>query len=241
MKLSLAKQILLGSYQVKKIYHGSNLVYSWVSLLPTVSEETVSSFADANEYSEGDTTWGDITLSSGCTLSEDGLEMQNEETYLSTTIDTITYPLTFEFKGRIDSECYKSQAYNPGMLFGIGPTQDGWGDGITCFATTDYGIIIDTTGAMTITTHITPEYCHIVLTVDSSGILTLYMNGINNSWTSSSTNSAITSEKTYIYNGQGLGRFVGAISCLRIWNNELSTDEIRALFAEDDSKYTIQN
>lgn len=239
MKLSLAKQILFGSYQVKKIYHGSNLVYSWISLLPTVSEETVSNFADANEYVEGDTTWGDITLSSGCTISEDGLEMQNEETYMSTTIDIITYPLTFEFKCRIDSECYKAQANNPGMLFGIGPTQNGWGDGITCFSTTDYGIIIDTTRAMTITTYTMPEYCHIVLTVNSSGILALYINGANNSWTVSSTNSAIMSAKTYIYNGQGLGRFVGAISCLRIWNNELSTDEIETLFKEDDSKYTI--
>lgn len=239
MKLSLAKQIVLGSSEVKKIYHGSSLVYSWVSLLPTVSEETVSNFADANEYNEGDKIWGDVTLSNGCTLSEDGLEMQNEETYLSTTIDTITYPLSFEFKCRIDAECYKAQADNPGMLFGIGPTQDGWGDGITCFSTTDYGIIIDTIGAMTIVTHITPEYCHIVLTVNSSGILTLYINGVDNSWTTSSTNSAITSEKTYIYNGQGLGRFVGAISCLRIWNNELSTDEVETLFAEDDYKYTI--
>lgn len=239
MKLSLIKRVLFGSDQVKKIYHGASLVYSWVSILPEVSEETVSNFAYANTYDEGSTTWGNMTLSSGCTLSEDGLEMQNEETYMSTTIDTITYPLTFEFKGRIDRECYKSQDNNPGMLFGIGPTQDGWGDGITCFSTTDYGIIIDTIGAMTITTNVTPEYCHIVLVVNSYGILTLYMNGINNSWSVSSTNQAITSEKTYIYNGQGLGRFVGAINCLRIWNNELSLDEINTLFANDDSKYTL--
>lgn len=239
MKISSIQSILLGSTQIKKIYHGSALVYSWVTIPPTVSEETVSNFADASTYEEGSTTWGDITLSSGCDLSEDGLEIQNEETYLSTTIDTITYPLTFEFKGRVDDECYKAQANNPGMLFGIGPTQDGWGDGITCFSTTDYGIIIDTTGAMTICTYKTPEYCHIVLVVNSSGILTMYMNGIENSWTTSSTNSAITSEKTYIYNGQGLGRFVGAISCLRTWNNELSTDEIELLFADDDSKYTL--
>ena len=239
MKLTVAKRILLGSTQIKKIYHGATLVYSWVTIPPSVSEETVSNTATANTYEEGSTTWGDLTLSAGCTLSEDGLEMQSEETYLSTTIDTITYPMTFEFKGRIDSACYKTQANHPGMLFGIGPTQNGWGDGITCYSTTDYGIIFDTTGAMTITTNVTPTYAHIVFTVNSSGILTVYINGIDNTWSTSSTNSAITSAKTYIYNGEGTGRFVGAINCLRVWNNQLSTDEITKLFADDDEKYTL--
>lgn len=239
MKLTVAKRILLGSTEIKKIYHGATLVYSWVTIPPSVSKDTVSNTATADTYEEGSTTWGDITLSSGCTLSEDGIEMQNEETYISTTIDPISYPMTFEYKARIDESCYKAQANNPGMLFGIGPTQNSWGDGITCYSTTDYGIILDTTGAMTIITNVTPTYCHIVLTVNSSGIMTIYINGINNSWSTSSTNSAITSTKTYIFNGQGVGRFVGAVSVIRIWNNELSTDEIAKLFADDDEKYTL--
>lgn len=239
MKLTVAKRILLGSTEIKKIYHGATLVYSWVTIPPSVSKDTVSNTATADTYEEGSTTWGDITLSSGCTLSEDGIEMQNEETYISTTIDPISYPMTFEYKARIDEACYKAQANNPGMLFGIGPTQNSWGDGITCYSTTDYGIILDTTGAMTITTGTKPIYCHIVLTVNSSGIMTIYINGINNSWSTSSTNSAITSTKTYIFNGQGVGRFVGAVSVIRIWNNELSTDEIAKLFADDDEKYTL--
>ena len=69
--------------------------------------------------------------------------------------------------------------------------------------------------------------------------MTVYINGINNTWSSSSTDSAITSSKTYIYNGEGIGRFVGAINCLRIWNNELSINEITKLFADDDEKYTL--
>lgn len=239
MKLTVAKRILLGSTEIKKIYHGATLVYSWVTIPPSVSKDTVSNTATADTYEEGSTTWGDITLSSGCTLSEDGIEMQNEETYISTTIDPISYPMTFEYKARIDEACYKAQANNPGMLFGIGPTQNSWGDGITCYSTTDYGLILDTTGAMTITTSVTPIYCHIVLTVNSSGIMTIYINGINNSWSTSSTNSAITSTKTYIFNGQGVGRFVGAVSVIRIWNNELSTDEIAKLFADDNEKYTL--
>lgn len=239
MKLTVAKRILLGSTEIKKIYHGATLVYSWVTIPPSVSNDTVSNVATADTYEEGNTTWGDITLSSGCTLSEDGVEMQNEETYISTTIDPISYPMTFEYKARIDEVCYKAQANNPGMLFGIGPTQNSWGDGITCYSTTDYGIILDTTGAMTITTGTKPTYCHIVLTVNSSGIMTIYINGINNSWSTSSTNYAIKSTKTYIFNGQGVGRFVGAVSIIRIWNNELSTDEITKLFADDDAKYTL--
>ena len=239
MKLIVAKRILLGSAQIKKIYHGATLVYSWVTIPPSVSEDTVSNTATADTYEEGSTTWGDITLSAGCSLSEDGLEMQNEETYLSTTIDAITYPMTFEFKGRIDSSCYKTQANGPGMLFGIGPIQNNWGGGITCYSTTDYGIIFDTTGAMKIVTNVTPTYTHIIFTVNSSGIMTVYINGINNTWSSSSTDSAITSSKTYIYNGEGIGRFVGAINCLRIWNNELSINEITKLFADDDEKYTL--
>lgn len=239
MKLSTAKKIIFGSTEIKKMYHGSTLVYSWVTIPPSVSDETMSNTATADVYEEGSTTWGDITLSAGCTLSEDGLEMQNEETYISTTIDPITYPFTFEFKGRIDESCYKTQANHPGMLFGIGPTQNSWGDGITCYPTTDYGIIFDTTGAMTIVTNITPTYTHIVLTVNSSGIMIVYINGIGNTWSSSSTNSAIISSKSYIFNGEGIGRFVGAINCLRIWNNELSTNEITKLFADDDEKYTL--
>ena len=75
MKISVAKRILLGSSQIKKIYHGSILVYSWVTIPPSVSEDTVSNTATADTYEEGSTTWGDITLSAGCSLSEDGLEM----------------------------------------------------------------------------------------------------------------------------------------------------------------------
>ena len=126
MKLTVAKRILLGSTEIKKIYHGATLVYSWVTIPPSVSNDTVSNVATADTYEEGNTTWGDITLSSGCTLSEDGVEMQNEETYISTTIDPISYPMTFEYKARIDEVCYKAQANNPGMLFGIGPTQNSW-------------------------------------------------------------------------------------------------------------------
>lgn len=112
------------------------------------------------------------------------------------------------------------------------------GDGITCYATTDYGIIIDTIGAMTIVTNKTPTYVHIVIVVNSSGNLTMYFNGIENIWTADS-NSAITSNKTYIYNGQGIGRFIGAINTMRWWDTALTVTEIEELFSLDSSDYTL--
>jgi hypothetical protein len=67
----------------------------------------------------------------------------------------------------------------------------------------------------------------------------MYMNGINNTWTANS-NSAIMSEKTYIYNGQGDGRFVGAINTMRWWDVALSEEEIRRLFSEDSDEYILK-
>lgn len=239
MVLKNAKQCLFGTNIIKKIYLGAKLVYTYiVSSPPIVSEENMQGSSSAETYEEGSEEWGELTLSSGCEVSEDGIEIQNEETYVSAEISGISYPMSFEFKGRVDEDGYKAQAYNPAMLFGLSPIQDTWGTGITCYATTDYGIIIDTTGAMTICTYKTPTYVHIILVVNNSGDLTMYMNGVNNIWTANA-NSAIMAEKTYIYNGQGEGRFVGAINTMRWWDVALSKDEIEELFSLDDDNYTL--
>lgn len=239
MILKNAKQCFLGSKLVKKIYLGAKLVYTYIiASPPVVSEENMQGSSSAETYEEGSETWGELTLSSGCSVSEDGIEIQDEETYVSAEISNISYPMSFEFKGRIDDSGYKAQANNPAMLFGLSPEQDTWGTGITCYATTDYGIIIDTTGAMTICTYETPTYVHIILVVDDYGELTMYMNGINNTWTASA-NYAIMAQKTYIYNGQGEGRFVGAINTMRWWDTALSVDEVAELFSLDDNNYTL--
>lgn len=146
--------------------------------------------------------------------------------------------MTFEFKGRLDDGCYRAQDNSPGMLFGLSPTQNEWGVGIACYATTDYGIIIDTTSAMTICTYKTPTYVHIVLVIDDSGDMTMYMNGIANSW-SANGNSGTMAEKTYVYNGEGAGRFVGAINTMRWWDVALSTSEVEELFSKDSGDYTL--
>lgn len=240
MILKEAKQCSLGANIIKKIYLGTKIVYTYItSSPPIVSEENMLGANSAETYVEGSETWGDLTLSSGCSVSEDGIEIQNEETYISSRISGISYPMSFEFKGRVDSAGYRGQANGPAMLFGLSPEQNTWGNGITCYATTEYGIIIDTTGAMTITTYKTPTYVHIILVVNSAGNLTMYMNGINNTWTARS-NSAITSQKNYIYNGEGLGRFIGAINTMRWWNVALSEDEVSTLFSSDDNNYVLQ-
>jgi len=239
MILKNAKKAYWGKGLIKKIYLGAKLVYTYItSSPPVVSEENMQSSNSAETYEEGSEEWGDLTLSSGCEVSEDGIEIQDEETYVSSYIDGISYPMSFEFKGRVDEACYKDQDKNPGMLFGLSPTQDSWGTGITCYSTNDYGIIIDTVGAMTICTYEKPTYVHIILVVDSYGNLTMYMNGINNSWTAYS-NEAIMAEKTYIYNGQGEGRFVGAINTMRWWDTALSETEITELFSLDDDNYSL--
>lgn len=239
MILKNAKAVYFGENVVKKIYLGTHLVYSYItSPPPMVSEDNMIGFSSAESYEEGSTYWGDLTLSAGCSVSEDGVEIQSDETYVSAYVSGISYPMTFEFKGRVDRGCYRAQANGPGMLFGFGPTQDSWGDGVTCYATTDYGLIVDTTSAMSIVTNSMPTYTHIVITIDSSGALTMYINGIENSWTCSA-NRATTSNKTYFYNGQGVGRFIGAINTMRWWDTELTTDEITELFSNDDSDYTL--
>lgn len=238
MILNNIKNCYRGSNKIKRIYIRTSLIYAAVTPAPPiVSEENILGDSSADTYEEGSTTWGDLTLSTGCETSKDGIEVQDEETYLSSDISELSYPMTFEFKGRIDESSYKTQDNNPGMLFGLGPNQDEWGNSITCYSTTDYGIIIDTTGAMTITTYAIPTYVHIIFTINDSGNLTMYMNGINNVWTAEA-NSAITSTKSYIYNGQGEGRFVGAINTIRWWNTELSISDITNLFASDSDEYT---
>ena len=239
MILKRAGKVYLGSKEVNKIYLGTSLVYSRITPSPpVVSESDMIGSASAETYEEGSTSWGNLTLSSGCTTSKDGIEFQSEETYISTQISNLSYPMSFEFKGRVDSTSYKAQAEHPGMLFGIGPTRDSWGDGITCYSSTDYGIIVDTTGAMSISTYKTPTYVHIVFTLDRSGNMTFYLNGIDNSWTLSK-NTATKSTKTYVYNGEGTGRFVGAVNTMRWWDTQLSTTEITELFSADSSDYTL--
>lgn len=239
MILKDASSVFFGSNTAKKIYLGSKLVYSNITPAPpVVSEDNMVGSNSAESYEEGSISWGDFTLSAGCSVSKDGIEIQGEETYISASISGVSYPMTFEFKGRIDSECYRAQANGPGMIFGMGPIQNEWGSGLTCYATTDYGIIVDTNAAMQIVTNKMPTYAHIILVIDSLGNVTMYLNGISNSWTLSSCSSS-TSNKIYIYNGEGVGRFIGAINIMRWWNTAISTSNIEELFASDDSNYTL--
>ena len=97
MILKYAKSVMLGSKQVKKIYLGSKLVYTYMPAAPKVSEDTIAGDNQASSYVDGSTTWGDLTLSKGCTTSSDGVEIQKEQTYVSVNTSGMSYPMTFEF------------------------------------------------------------------------------------------------------------------------------------------------
>lgn len=240
MVLKNAAQCYLGADLVKKIYLGSKLVYTYMTPAPpVVSEESMLGSNSAETYTEGSTSWGQLTLSAGCTTSKDGIEIQNSQTYVSASTSGLSYPMTFEFKGRIDDACYRPQGSNPGMLFGFGASANSWFNCVTCYATSDQGITIDsvlTRGK--IKTGVKPKYAHIIVVINSSAALTLYINGTNNAWTASA-DSATRANKTYIYNGEGSGRFIGAINTMRWWNSALSMTEIEELFASDDDNYVL--
>ena len=82
---------------------------------------------------------------------------------------------------------------------------------------------------------------HIIIKVEYGGNFTsvdelfLYINGnqegsYSDSWIN--RNDALTSDKNYIYNNEGNGRFVGAVSVIRLWNRALTDSEINEAFIE---------
>lgn len=229
-----AEKLYWNGVQASKVYLGTNRVYLFSEPVPDVSPEDMAGNSTVDSYEEGSTDWGDLTLSDGVAVSEDGLEIQGGQTYASAADDSITYPMTLEFKGRVDS--YDSS--NPPMLWGMGITVDTWGAGCVCsYAHSNYGVIVDSNGSSRrIITQKTPEYVHAVFRIDAQGIPVLFLNGFDHSWTFAADN-ATRGPKTYFYNGEGKGRFVGAISVMRWWGVALTNAEVRELFANDGEQY----
>lgn len=200
---------------------------------------------DMANYTNG-TAWRDsissktITLSSSAAKSADGLEFTSSRTFSSASLSSLSlsYPCTLEWKGRIDSSCFSDSS--PANIFGLSNSNGGW-SGICCYSKNTNGIQLDIGSSGTVKSYINGEGTyHIVVVISSSGIATLYVNDVSASASQSSANTQSRCNKTYLYNTEGSGRFVGAISAMRLWNKALSDSELEELFSEEtDGKITI--
>lgn len=195
---------------------------------------------DASDWNSGK-TWTDsingkvITFSSSpSSKTNDGIELTTSITFASESLSSLklSYPCTFEWLGRIDGNFSNS---TPGNVFSLSPSSGQWA-GICCYSkTSSNGIQIDVGGSGSVTSKVYTkgiEY-HIIITVNSSRTTTLYVNSTTAKGTT--TNSNGYSNKYYLYNNEGSGRFYGAIQRMCLWNKCLSSTEIKTLFTEKTS------
>lgn len=198
---------------------------------------------DMANYTSG-TAWTDsvssktITLSSSASKTADGIEFSSSRTFSSASLSSLSlsYPCTLEWQGRIDSSCFSDSA--PANIFGFSNSDGGWA-GICCYSKSSNGIQLDIGSSGTVKSSISGAGTyHIVVTISSNGITTLYVNDASSSFAQSSANTQSKCNKTYLYNTEGSNRFVGAISSIRLWNKALSSDELEELFTEE-GKHTI--
>lgn len=189
---------------------------------------------DSDDFTSGGTSWKDrissaeITVSNGATKGDDGLEFTSSNSFYSDNLGIgAAYPLTFEWIGRLDS-------FNTGHMWGLGQTSGSWSYAVNMYSKAT-NCIID--NGATQTGIISTGLLHIVITFTSSTAWTIYytqggsLTGTPSSTSGTSSYSAYN--KNYLYNNEGNGRFVGAISKMRIWNKALSSTEITTLFTEE--------
>lgn len=188
---------------------------------------------EASDFSSGGTSWSDnvssksLTLSSAATKDSDGIKFNSSTTFCSALLYSLylSYPMTFEWFGRIDS-------MNGGDLFSLSVTADS-ADAISCFANGSGGGIQLSIGTDVIQSNVTASgYHHIVFTVNSSGIVSLYVDSASPKGSQSASNYYGRQNKYYLYNTVGDNRFVGSISFMRAWEKELTESEISTLFTE---------
>ena len=210
---------------------------------------------DVQNYTNG-TIWRDsvgnraITFTGSPQTSSDGIELNSSITFASESISSlgITTPMSIEWIGRIDSQSFSNSS--PGNVFSIGESLGSWDNSITCYSKlSPNGIQLDIDNSGTVITGMTSSgLYHMIITVDNSGDyfsnnkLKLYINGslietYFDQWYS--PNQSLEANKNYIYNNEGIGRFVGAVSAIRLWNKALSESEVQTAFTEIESpKYS---
>lgn len=192
---------------------------------------------EASSFSSG-TSWIDsisqkvLTLSSSPTKSDDGIEFTSSITFSSNSLASLSlsYPISFEWIGRIDTKSISNNS--PGNLFCLSNNNGNW-SGICCYSkSSSNGIQLDIGSSGTVVSGVYDSGIHhILVIINSSGVTTLYIDSATQKGSQSSSNTNSKVAKTYLYNTEGSNRFVGAISSMRIWNKELTSDEINAIFS----------
>lgn len=207
---------------------------------------------DSDTFTPG-TTWRDsvsnkaINFTSSCSKSIDGIELSQSVTFSSESLSSfsLTFPFTIQWIGRIDSQSFNNTY--PGNILGMGEDNNAWDNSLCLYSKlSPSGIQLDADSSGTITSGIYTtniEY-NIVVTVSERSsyfeedTITLYINSASSVGSASYTrwdgngNPAISASKNYIYNGEGNGRFDGAIQSIRIWNKCLSSSEIQTIYTK---------
>lgn len=196
----------------------------------------------AKNFTSGSTTWTDdiagkkITFSSAATTDEYGISQSrtNSDYWYSESLSSFSLSdtRTYEWYGYINSSCYSSSY--PGQIFGASGTNNGWA-GICVYAqsSTSYGIQVNIVGSsrVLINSKVTTSGWHHMLITTSGTTVTLYLDSADVAGTGSGTSTYLNKTFSYIYNGEGSGRFDGSVNRIRIWNRVLNSTEIETVFS----------
>lgn len=226
---------------------------------PIITNGLVANW-DVRNYQSGQSTWADsvgnllLRFTSTPSVSGDGIEMNASITFQSDSISGLglSDTLSLEWIGRIDAASFDNNS--PGHIFGYGPTAGQYNESVHCYSkSSPNGIQIDADSSDTCTSGVynTGRH-HIILTQYMSGNwvryahLEFWVDGSQRDTyqdTLIDNNDALRNDKNYIYNNEGVGRFVGAVEAIRLWNRQLSDDEIAQAFTEvpDDACWLKQN
>lgn len=213
---------------------------------PVITDGLVANW-ESKTFTSG-TQWVDsvnglvINFTSSPSKSGAGIELNAGITFQSQSLSSLglSQPVSIEWIGRIDAGSFNSSS--PGNVFGFGPNAGAWDNAMNCYSHPSNGIQMDLDSSGTIKSGNTGygNYHIVVRVSEHSWIATttcdLYVNGTTQHHYSESNlisrNDALSSDKTYVYNNEGVSRFVGAVNFIRIWNKELSDSEIQTMFTD---------
>lgn len=200
----------------------------------------------AEKFTSGSKTWTDsvagknITFSAAASTDENGISQSRTSSNYWQTESLSSIGLgtakTIEWYGYINSSCYSSST--PGMIIGASQTVNGWsGIGVWAQSSSSYGLQLNivSTSRILVNSKITSTGFHHILLVCSDSTCTYYVDSDEAIGVGSATNTAVSMGYTYLYNGEGSGRFDGSINRIRVWNRALNSNEVTAVMGNKDT------